>query len=393
MRNPYRPIAVALLILAVALIPVGCSRGGASLLSELRPSASVVAPTGKGDTPPITVGYTLSRPATIGAYLVGGNGEKLYLQKDEVRPVAGDYSLSFIGAYAPDPSGLERKVVPAGSYPLVIEAVDGAGARQEARTQLQVRDSDTVPPTIAQLTLYPDSISPNFDGIDDTVKITYRSAKVSTVSVYLVSADGKRFVLEREEGQTPGEHSTTWDGQISNQLLASGSYRFIVEAEDAAGNVSAAEKTLKIDSASQPDAHILSVTFQPQKILLGQTVKVEMRVKNTGNTVLKTQGPDPGYTYSSQEGFSTVAGGKYRDQKGLWRVGVDWAGGPGAAGSKYPYRWGFGKDLQPGEEVTVVGYIKMEHTYPQIWVYAGLVQEQVRYWDSEVGRTVIETGY
>jgi hypothetical protein len=393
LRRSSHPIVMAFLVLAAALLQTGCSNAGAPLLSDLRPSAAVVAPTGKGDTPPITVGYTLSRPATISAYLVGSNGERLYLQKDELRPVAGSYSLTFVGAYAPDPMGLERKVVPSGSYPLVIEAVDGAGTRQEAKTQLQVRDADTVIPTIAQLTLYPDIVSPNFDGIDDSVKITYRSAKVSTVSVYLMATDGKRYVLEREERQTPGEHSTTWDGQIGNQLLPSGSYRFIVEAEDSAGNVSAAEKPLKIDSASMPDAHLMSVSFQPQRILLGQTIKVEMRVKNTGNTVLRSQGPDPGYTYSSQEGFSTIEGGKYRDEKGFWRVGVDWAGGPGAAGSKYPYRWGFGKDLQPGEEVTVVGYIKMEHTYPQIWVYAGLVQEQVRYWDSEVGRTVIETGY
>jgi len=393
LRRHSPSIVTILLALAAGLMLAGCSTAGGPLLSELHTSASVIAPTGRGDTPPILVAYTLSRPATISAYLVGSKGDKLYLQKDELRPVAGDYSITFVGAYAPDPAGMERRVLPAGSYPIVVEAVDGSGARKEARTQLQLLDSDTTTPSIDNLTLYPDSISPNFDGVDDTVQITYRSAKLSTVTVYLMSDDGKRYLLQREERQTPGEHSTSWDGQIGNQLLPSGSYRFVVEAEDAAGNVVAAQKILKIDSASMPDAYLMSVTFNPQHILLGQLVKVEIRVKNTGNTVLRSQGPDPGYTYSSQEGFSTIQGGKYQDQKGYWRVGVDWASGPGSSGAKYPYRWGFGKDLQPGEEVTVVGYIRMEDKYPQIWLYAGLVQEQVRYWDDQVGRTVIETSY
>ena len=41
----------------------------------------------------------------------------------------------------------------------------------------------------------------------------------------------------------------------------------------------------------------------------------------------------------------------------------------------------------------MVGYIRMDDKYPQIWLYAGLVQEHVRYWDDQVGRTVIETSY
>ena len=41
----------------------------------------------------------------------------------------------------------------------------------------------------------------------------------------------------------------------------------------------------------------------------------------------------------------------------------------------------------------MVGYIRIDHKYPRIWLHAGLVQEQVRYWDNEVGQTIIEIGY
>ncbi len=379
--------ASALAILTLA----GCGSANGRLLTDLRVSAPVVIP-GTTGTPPINVSYTLSRPATMSAYLLGPTGEKLALRKDEVRPVAGEYTLSFNGAYAPNPETSERRVLSAGSYKLVVEARDAKG-NDQVSTEVRVQDPDTTSPTVENLTLFPDTLDANGDGVDDSMRATFRTTKLATVSLYLVSESGKRYILERQEREQPGEHSTTWDGQIANQLLPAGTYSFVVEAEDAAGNVSLASKPLKINSASMPDAHILSVNFEPTRVLLGGLIKVTIRVKNTGNTVLKSEGPDPGYVYDSQEGFSTIEGGTLRDKKGYWRVGVDWAGAPGASGARYPYRWGFGKDLRPGEEVTVTGYIRMSHQYPRIWLYAGLVQEQVRYWDHEVGTTVIETGF
>lgn len=274
-----------------------------------------------------------------------------------------------------------------------MEARDGAGLQQQSTARLAIRDADTALPTIEALTLFPETISPNSDGIDDLVRISYRTTKTADVTRYLLANSGKRYLLERNERLAPGEHATSWDGQIGNQLLPTGDYRIIVEAQDRAGNVAVAERNLRLDSSSMPDAHLLAVSFTPQRLVVGGTVRVEIRVKNTGNTVLRTQGPDPGYSYRSAEGFGTIEGGAFGDKRGYWRVGVDWAVAPGATGSKYPYRWGFGKDLQPGEEATVVGYIRIEQRSPRIWLFAGLVQEQVRYWDNEVGRTAVEISY
>lgn len=384
---------LALLLLLSGGLAAGCSNGGPALLSELTLSSSSISPTGRGDTPPIGISYFLGRPATISAYLESAGEERLYLRKNEYRPVAGPYELRFDGTYAPDPASMERRVLGPGEYDLLIEARDAAGREQQSRARLKVAEADTERPRIEKLTLIPEVISPNFDGVDDTTKISYRTTKAGTVSVTLSSDVGKRYILERMERQAPGEHATTWDGQVGNQLLPSGSYRLLVEAEDVAGNIAVAEKRLDLESSQVPDAHLMSVTIGPERVIFGDLLKVEMRVKNTGNTVLRSQGPDPGFVYDSQEGFTTVANGAYRDEKGFWRVGVDWASGPGASGSKYPYRWGFGKDLAPGEEATITGYIRVNHKYQRIWLYAGLIQEQVRYWDNEVGRTVIEIGY
>ncbi len=119
-------------------------------------------------------------------------------------------------------------------------------------------------------------------------------------------------------------------------------------------------------------------------------MRVEIGVRNIGETVLRTQGPDPGYAYNSYETFGSIADGAYIDRAGFWRVGIDWQGAPVTAGARYPYRWGFGHDLTPGEEVTVWGTIDILHKISKIWLYAGLVQEGHRHWDDGVGRALVE---
>ena len=39
-----------------------------------------------------------------------------------------------------------------------------------------------------------------------------------------------------------------------------------------------------------------------------------MRVKNTGDVPLRTQGPDPGYTYSTNDSYSSIEGGALTDK-------------------------------------------------------------------------------
>jgi hypothetical protein len=46
-------------------------------------------------------------------------------------------------------------------------------------------------------------------------------------------------------------------------------------------------------------------------------------------------------------------------------------------GASYPYRWGFGRDLQPGEESSVHGCVRVLNEQDKLVFFAGLVQENV----------------
>jgi hypothetical protein len=67
----------------------------------------------------------------------------------------------------------------------------------------------------------------------------------------------------------------------------------------------------------------------------------------------------------------------FAERAGYWRVGLNWSGGTDVNGASYPYRWGFGHDLQPGEEVTVRGCVKVLNEQDKLVFFAGLVQENV----------------
>jgi hypothetical protein len=106
-----------------------------------------------------------------------------------------------------------------------------------------------------------------------------------------------------------------------------------------------------------------------------------------------------------------VADGQFVDRLGRWRAGVDLSDGqpaegqglwlPGSSrpltaatpGARYPYRWGFGRDLAPGEEADVTGEIQFWHRVPTLWIFAGLIQEGVRFHDDGWGRAVLNISW
>ena len=392
-RGCWAAITIALTLLAA------CSPGRPTV--ELTAGRETVAADGRGA--PALLTYSLSRPAAIDLYVNGPSGERLYLRRAERRPAGQDYQYLFDGTYPPPDSPDERRVLPDGSYRIVLEA-ETAGQRQAVETQVAVRNADTTPPIVADLAAYPSTISPNFDGQDDAAAVTYRLTKQAKVRVYATDAQGRRVHVGPQLPREPGEYRDLWDGLDYRQVpLPDGPYQLSVQATDAAGNVSVARVPVQLAAGGRPEARLINVSFFPRQLLSGEALHVQLTVRNTGGTVLRTQGPEPGFTYSSYDTYANVLGRQFVDRAGVWRVGVDWAGSPSGSEAKYPYRWGLGRDLAPGDETTVEGLIRLEHGPLQdravaspnnrVYFYAGLIQENLALFDDKVGGTWIELGY
>ncbi|MCC7372831.1 MAG: gliding motility-associated C-terminal domain-containing protein [Chloroflexi bacterium] len=397
LRKPRRATLLALVALLLAVL--GCGDGGRLLASSSVSRGSLTPST----TDRVDLAYTLSRAAQVSLSVALPDGSAVDLLKDEPRPAAGAYVHAFDGTIPLTDRSGERRVLRDGSYRLLLSAQDATGRLESASFDLQVERADTEIPAVERLAVYPAVLTPNFDGVDDVATITYRLTERSRVFAYATNAEGQRVYVGTQELLEPGEYREVWDGSNKDRPLPDGVYTFVIRATDLAGNTVLSSVPVTIQSSGRPDARILRISFTPRRLMLGDEVTVEAVVRNVGTVPLRTGGPAPGYTYSSFDNFASIEQHGLIDRLGVWRIGVDWAGSPTASGSKYPYRWGLGTDLQPGAETTVTGRIRMEHgpnldrmvgpPQNRFFLYGGLIHEGIAFQDDKLGGTWIEVGY
>lgn len=370
---------LAVLASLVLTLAVACVQLSPAPLGQVDARPPAISPELRDQRNRLDVHYHLNTPASVSSRIVSSDGQQWTIAQDAWRPRPGDYVLQFDGTVA-GPGPNERRVLPDGDYQLILE-VQGATQHQQVPVTLTVRDADTTLPTVSDLSLLPDHISPNFDAQNDVTNMTYSLGKDAMVSPFLDSVPDSgppTRVWSGEEVKTaPGAQNITWDGTANGQPVPEGQYMLGIRARDAAGNIVESSQPLVVEDSGVPEASIVSAQIGPPQIIRGDEVCLDAIVRNTGQTVLRTQGPDPGYVYSSLDDFSSIDNHAYAEHAGYWRVGLNWSGSTDMTGATYPYRWGFGHDLQPGDEVTVHGCVRVLNEQDQLVFAAGLVQENV----------------
>lgn len=388
-----------------ALLLAGCS--GGPPLSEVAVSDPTLAPSGNGEY--VNISYAIGQPAQVWVYLVDEAGTRYMLRDGEERlPSADPYVLRFDGTVATGDPVLKRRLLPSGEYTYVVRAVASDGTTTEQQGRLTIASAEVQPPLIENLTVFPETISPNADGVDDVAEITYQLPVTATVDITFSGPSCVPlcpFVTEEEAEPTPQRH--VWNGKRGDgSVLEDGAYTYTIRAADAYGNVAERTGTITIVNSGQPEATITYSYIAPQAVMLGEVITVTMRVKNTGDVPIRTYGPPSGYEYSTREVFSSIEEGQYDSKPGgFWRVGVDWDANSGGA-RRYPFRWAisprppeawkvpFEEDvLMPGEEAEVIGRIKIEQPETRMSFYTGLIWDGVGFRQDKTGRTLIEVGF
>lgn len=136
------------------------------------------------------------------------------------------------------------------------------------------------------------------------------------------------------------------------------------------GNIRDSVARLINEARNQAQITNITVSGNPNA---GGKIRVDVEVWNNSSSTIQTQGPDPGFTYNQSNDSGTVG---HPGQFDRWRVGVDQI--DDITGRTYPYRWGFGKSLAPGERTIVTGYVNLISGANTQW-WAGLIQEAVAY--------------
>ena len=413
-----RPISIFLIGLAlVATVAVGCAPR--PLLYDVVVSPDHITPNADGEADVTRIAYKLSRNANLSIYFVDETGERHYWRKDKRRS-AGSYDVLFSGVVeTPGEGSVKARLLPDGTYTWVIEATDDSGHTEQATGTLTIADADASLPELRGFSVSPQVFSPNRDGVDDHVTITYFLPKPATVRVYLENEAGEKFFIPEKVSQRiePGEvglHQYDYEGGVDRGAVPppDGTYTVVAIAEDKMGQRVEERSTLTIQHGGVPRADIINAVveystgeglrgdFTSLTIPLGETLYFTATVENYGDTPVRTTGPEPGTLYTSRQNFSSLG---WHQSDGAWRFGIDFEENPGYP---YPFRWSLGRHdelekvvkgdnvfyyLMPGQRVTITGAIQILDKPPRnpFYLWAGLIHEGVEIVQNRVSPILI----
>lgn len=399
-------LMVLLVGVLLVLLLAGCV--GRPLLSNVEASTTTLDPTGGGET--LDISYTIGCNARVSIALVHtASGEQYELRRDEPRSASSKpYTLRFDGTVPTDDPVLLEQLLPAGDYTAVVQAHSEQCGSDEAQVPITMASSDDPLPDIENLLVWPDTISPNADAINDVAEITYRLPVTATVDIGITTPNGQTFPLISREEQNPAEWHHVWNGKRPNgALLSNGVYTVTITAEDRYGNRIRRQEPVVLEEVGEPEATIVYAYIAPQQVMLGRGITITMRVKNTGPVPIRTYGPPSGFTYTTDDVFSSVQDGAYSSHAGgFWRIGVDWDANSGDGPKRYPFRWALSARppdqwkiphqedwLLPGEEAEIIGRVVILQRETKMGFYVGLIQDGVGFFQNYTARTIVEVGF
>lgn len=411
------------LMLALLLIGLLAGCRSAPVLEGVTVEPATISPNADGQADLARISYTIGQTAQVTTAFVGPDGREYIWRKDERRS-PNQYEGLFNGI-------IDGRMLADGAYTwrLTATPVEG-GPPATSEGRLTIQGADRTRPDIGEFTVTPDVFSPNQDGINDRVTVSYVLAKQATVRVFLEDQKG-RFVaslLEKKHGPVepgePGRHQYDYDAGVDADAPPppDGQYNVVVEARDSLGNVVIEKKPLVIREGGVPRVTIMDSQITPKVVPVGASVYITATIKNIGTTPVRTQGPPPGTAYDSVQSYNTF---KLPQSPGAFRLGATFNEAP--TDLDYPFRWGLGDParlerrtvdsrtllcppgapqdrcpleervvagktyhyLLPGQSVEVTGRIRIvEKTLrrdPQF--YLALIQEDVRKHEESVNPT------
>jgi hypothetical protein len=134
-------------------------------------------------------------------------------------------------------------------------------------------------PLLSDVTVAPNAISPNADGVDDVTHINYRINRPAQVSIYFVDAQGRRHYFRNAQRRSPGKYDVYWGGVINDpqvrqldgkpilvesQVLTDGVYAWVIEAVDDSGRSQNVQGQITLKNADTTLPEFRNFTVIPQ---------------------------------------------------------------------------------------------------------------------------------
>jgi len=188
-----------------------------ALVRGLTVSPSTLSPNGDGHADTGTIGYTLAAQASVTVQISDEAGVVLATLSLDEPQVAGRHVLD----YVPDALDDDR-------YSVTVTAHTADGRSGFARTHFVV---DRVLSFVSAL---PAVFSPNGDGVDDAVNVSFTLSGPALVTLEIQQAGGL-VAMVFQGTLAAGSYSFPWDGETAAGPAPPGHYEAVVRAADVLG--------------------------------------------------------------------------------------------------------------------------------------------------------------
>ena len=364
-------------------LPACAATDSSRALLELSVNPALLQADGTGS---VTIQYHVARQATVSIVLRSAAGTSFSL-RERVARGPGDYAFAFRGAVA-------GRVLPNGEYEVVATAQAAeAGESAEQRRPLTIANADTAAPAVENLRVAPAVLTPNQDGVDDRLAVTFTVTEPVTVDArLLVGAESRWLVQAFAAG--PGAVDISWPSPLRHapqlnqavERLPAGPAVIEVAVQDRAGNRTVQRQSIALGETGTPQVQVSDVQVSPTTVQAGATITVAATITNTGTVTLRAAQPGPD-AYAWGQDAPTLG---YAAAAGSVRWGVDFSFNRSGIG--YPFRWSLGSDLAPGQSVAVSGTITVNEHFPQepVQVWLGVIHESNRMLADKRGITRVQ---
>ncbi len=118
------------------------------------------------------------------------------------------------------------------------------------------------------------------------------------------------------------------------------------------------------------DLAITEAEFTRRALSVGEVLEFSVTLKNVSTQTVRTaEDAAPGFTYTEGTAYDTLG---FVSDAGTYRLGLNVEG---AYPTQFPYRWGLGRDVRPGESVEVTGSVKLMSATPSTQYWFGILLE------------------
>ncbi len=117
---------------------------------------------------------------------------------------------------------------------------------------------------LSDVSVSPETISPNADGLTDVTRISYELSRSANLSIYILDDEGNRHYFRDARRRSEGEYQVDFGGVINGAMLPNGAYTWVVEAVADDGETASQQGSLTIENADTAKPELQGFSVYPQ---------------------------------------------------------------------------------------------------------------------------------